>query len=199
MRSKSLNEIASINNKNELFVTSNNPFILTGLASLFAPNSYAVRYIPLQEINKLALNKKSFSVAIILTGALTASQLAEIIILYRQVEKAKIPTLLFSEIYNHYLSLFTRLAGGYVIYGKQDRTSLPYELSCFMAADRYNDYPSSKRMSDIEAYVLAYTLKENTVPDISKMLNTAIKTVYTHQRNIMKKLGVKKIKWILIH
>ncbi|HEL3643306.1 TPA: helix-turn-helix transcriptional regulator [Klebsiella pneumoniae] len=68
-----------------------------------------------------------------------------------------------------------------------------------MAADRYNDYPSSKRMSDIEAYVLAYTLKGNTVPDISRMLNTAIKTIYSHQRNIMKKLGVKKIKWILIH
>ncbi|WP_142917416.1 helix-turn-helix transcriptional regulator [Klebsiella pneumoniae] len=51
----------------------------------------------------------------------------------------------------------------------------------------------------MEAYVLAYTLKGNTVPDISRMLNTAIKTIYSHQRNIMKKLGVKKIKWILIH
>lgn len=199
MRSKFLDKIASVNNKKELIIASNNPFILTGLESLIAPDFYAVRYIKLQDINKLSLNKKLFSVAIVLTGALTASQLAEIIILYRQVEKARIPTLLFSEIYNHYLSLFTRLAGGYVIYGKQDRASLPYELSCFMAADRYNDYPSSKRMSDIEAYVLAYTLKGNTVPDISRMLNTAIKTIYSHQRNIMKKLGVKKIKWILIH
>ena len=77
MRSKFLNKIASINNKKELIITSNNPFILTGLASLFTPDFYAVRYIPLQEINKLALNKKSFSVAIVLTGALTAAQLAD--------------------------------------------------------------------------------------------------------------------------
>ncbi|HBT4671725.1 TPA: helix-turn-helix transcriptional regulator [Klebsiella pneumoniae] len=199
MRSKFLDKIASINNKKELIVASNNPFILTGLESLITPDFYAVRYIPLQEINKLSFNKKSLSVAIVLTGAMSASQLADIIIFYRYVEKARIPTLLFSEIYNHYLSLFTRLAGGYVVYGKQDRSSLPYELSCFIAADRYNYYPSSKRMSDIETYVLAYTLKGNTVHDIAKMLNTAIKTVYSHQRNIMKKLGVKKIKWILIH
>lgn len=115
MRSKFLDKIASVNNKKELIIASNNPFILTGLESLIAPDFYAVRYIQLQDINKLSLNKKLFSVAIVLTGALTASQLAEIIILYRQVEKARIPTLLFSEIYNHYLSLFTRLAGGYVI------------------------------------------------------------------------------------
>ncbi|HBT4721624.1 TPA: helix-turn-helix transcriptional regulator [Klebsiella quasipneumoniae subsp. similipneumoniae] len=199
MRSKFLDTITSINNKKELIVASNNPFILTGLESLITPDFYSVRYIPLQEINKLSFNKKYFSVAIVLTGAMSASQLADIIIFYRYVEKARIPTLLFSEMYNHYLSLFTRLAGGYVVYGKQDRSSLPYELSCFIAADRYNYYPSSKRMSDIEAYVLAYTLKGNTVHDIAKMLNTAIKTVYSHQRNIMKKLGVKKIKWILIH
>ncbi|HBT4732708.1 TPA: helix-turn-helix transcriptional regulator [Klebsiella quasipneumoniae subsp. similipneumoniae] len=199
MRSKFLDTITSINNKKELIVASNNPFILTGLESLITPDFYSVRYIPLQEINKISFNKKYFSVAIVLTGAMSASQLADIIIFYRYVEKARIPTLLFSEMYNHYLSLFTRLAGGYVVYGKQDRSSLPYELSCFIAADRYNYYPSSKRMSDIEAYVLAYTLKGNTVHDIAKMLNTAIKTVYSHQRNIMKKLGVKKIKWILIH
>ncbi|HBT4619892.1 TPA: helix-turn-helix transcriptional regulator [Klebsiella pneumoniae] len=199
MRSKFLDTITSINNKKELIVASNNPFILTGLESLITPDFYSVRYIPLQEINKLSFNKKYFSVAIVLTGAMSASQLADIIIFYRYVEKARIPTLLFSEMYNHYLSLFTRLAGGYVVYGKQDRSSLPYELSCFIAADRYNYYPSSKRMSDIEAYVLAYTLKGKTVHDIAKMLNTAIKTVYSHQRNIMKKLGVKKIKWILIH
>ena len=99
MRSKFLDKIASVNNKKELIIASNNPFILTGLESLIAPDFYAVRYIQLQDINKLSLNKKLFSVAIVLTGALTASQLAEIIILYRQVEKARIPTLLFSEIY----------------------------------------------------------------------------------------------------
>ena len=199
MRSMFLDQIASINNKRELVVASNNPFILMGLESLVTPDNYTIRYIPLRKINKLSLNRKSVSVAIVLTGDLTASQLAELIILYRQVEKARISTILFSEIYNHYLSLFTRLAGGYVIYGKQDRFSLPYELSCFMDAERFNDYTSSKRMSDIEAYVLAYTLRGNTASDISRHLNTAIKTVYTHQRNIMKKLGLKKIKWILIH
>ncbi|MDV3384263.1 hypothetical protein NX009_12060 [Klebsiella pneumoniae] len=95
MRSKFLDKIASVNNKKELIIASNNPFILTGLESLIAPDFYAVRYIQLQDINKLSLNKKLFSVAIVLTGALTASQLAEIIILYLRWKKPGYPLFCF--------------------------------------------------------------------------------------------------------
>lgn len=49
MRSKFLDKIASVNNKKELIIASNNPFILTGLESLIAPDFYAVRYIQLQD------------------------------------------------------------------------------------------------------------------------------------------------------
>ncbi len=38
MRSKFLDKIASVNNKKELIIASNNPFILTGLESLIAPD-----------------------------------------------------------------------------------------------------------------------------------------------------------------
>lgn len=63
----------------------------------------------------------------------------------------------------------------------------------FLEKNKINDSLHLPELTDREKEILFYTLNGLSTPNISEHLNIAIKTVYSHQRNGLRKIGVRKV------
>lgn len=66
-------------------------------------------------------------------------------------------------------------------------------LSVFLNKNKRRDLFTFPVITDREKTVLLYTLNGLSVSSISERLNIAMKTVYAHKHNVLRKIGVRKV------
>lgn len=179
-----------------LVFSSDNPLALSGVKDINISDNSAV-YLPLEKVDSELLHSADICVVIVLTGYITTTLLIQLVQIHIQTLNKGISVLLFSQNHIDTLSRITSCMGWAGIYGRLDVMQLIKYIDTFPCESRCRSRDILHPLTNKEAHVLVSLLQGKPVTVTALELNVTIRTVYFHQRNIMAKLGIRKITRLL--
>lgn len=179
----------------QTIITSNNPLILTGMHSFFSTEDTI--YTPLENVSDTWLTQEN-KLVVILTGNISGTILAEILLLCRRVKRDQTPVIFFSQYPLSCLNKLIDIIGGKSVYGRLTVKEFIAVITAFKISHKKTNPKTIPRLNLIECLILAQALRGKSAHLIAKTMGISIKTTYTHRQNIIHKLGFQRLTEILI-